>query len=479
VDNDVCVSKAFWSTITAAVPDSAFAGVLAGLLIAAVAALIVWHEQGATESIALFSSGVPILAITTYLFTVIGALHYPPGLDYTKTEGTGDKLCNQLWSEWLLATGSLFIGSAVLVCGLGWALVSYANNLAVNLCKANIRIERVEYVRKFAIRLNAWLTAAIIIAATALLMVTNVLYLVAIGKTNMHLEKFGERWYILFFIYLGGLYFIGRASYVIFIRTRTLIRANKNLCAAYATSGPPAATDSEVNADVGSASPPDTEDARFARRNKLAIRAAQEFAVVIWVALGALLAAYLTSGQAFNQPRGIVVSPVIVIYVVVVYIIVRAAYVLVAGIVELVLAKKDDTPTNNGFIQPVDEGSVERIRINYAFGWLPAATYSVVLLAILGTFVVATFTQGPLWYPWRIFISLLMGGFYPAVVLTLLSSSVPAANDVEQSKWKTLWSNWKALWSKWKKTLWSKWKALLLLSFMPRQTMARPQAAPR
>jgi hypothetical protein len=48
VDNDPCVSNVFWSTITAASPDSSFAGVLAGLLIAAVAALLVqWYQEGA------------------------------------------------------------------------------------------------------------------------------------------------------------------------------------------------------------------------------------------------------------------------------------------------------------------------------------------------------------------------------------------------------------------------------------------------
>jgi len=170
----------------------------------------------------------------------------------------------------------------------------------------------------------------------------------------------------------------------------------------------------------------------------LAMRAAQEFAFVIMVALDALLAAYLTSGEAFNNRRAITLSPAIVIYVVVLYIIVRAAYVLVAGIVELVSAKKDDTPTNNEFIPPAEAKPEERIRIQYDFGWLPAATYSVVLLAILGTFFVAAFTQGPLTPGPRIFISLLLGGFYPAFVLTLLSSSVPAANDVRRSKWETL-----------------------------------------
>jgi hypothetical protein len=202
VDNDPCAPKVGWSTISAASTDSTFAGLLAGLLIAAAAALLVqWYQGGAPPTIALFGSGVPVLTLSTYLFTVIGAVHYPPDTDYKSN------LCSQLWSEWLLATGSLFIGSAVLVCGLGWALVSYADNLGVNLCQANIPIATVERSRRFFIRLNAWLSASITTAATALLIVTSVLYLQAIGYQNVSRELFGVKWYLVFFVYLFGVFF--------------------------------------------------------------------------------------------------------------------------------------------------------------------------------------------------------------------------------------------------------------------------------
>lgn len=451
MDSDPCSKNVLWSTITAASPDSTFAGVLAGLLIAAVAALLVqWYTEGAPPTIALFGSGVPILALSTYLFTIIGALHYPEKLDDGTPVDSKSPLCNQLWSEWLLATGSLFIGSAVLVCGLGWALVSYADNLAVKLCETNIRnipIKRIEDGRKFFIRLNAWLSAAVTTAATALLMVTTVVYLTAIDQQGLNREIFGKTWYLLFFVYLFGLYFIGRASYVVFSRTRSARHANKKSCAAYVASDQPVATDNEgMKAGAGPAGPPAPKDPRFARRKELAIRAAQEFAVVILVALVALLAASMTSGQAFNQPRTknalsherIEVSPEIVIYVVVLYIIVRAIYVLVMGVIESVSANKDGTATNNEAIPPANAKSVERIRIRYDPGRLRTTTYSVVFLAILGTFFVAVLTQGPLWSFWRIMISLFLGGLYPAVVLAGLSSSVPAAEDARKPKWEKL-----------------------------------------
>ena len=167
------------------------------------------------------------------------------------------------------------------------------------------------------------------------------------------------------------------------------------------------------------------------------MRAVQEFVVVMWVALGALLAVYLTSEYVEDRHWG-TVSPKMVTYVVVLYIIVRAIYVVVMRIVELASAKKDDTPTNNEAVPPANAKPEERVRIKYDFGRLSTTTYSVVFLAILGTFFVAVLTQGPLWTVPRIIISLFLGGLYPAVVLAGLSSSVPAAEDVRMPKWETL-----------------------------------------
>ncbi|MGA9360330.1 MAG: hypothetical protein WBW75_20750 [Mycobacterium sp.] len=446
MDNDPCSARVYWSGISAATADSAFAGVLAGLLIAAVAALLVsWYQGAGPQTIALFGSGVPVLALSTYLFTVIGALRYPDpkNVDYKTPGGPGDTLCSQLWSEWLLATASLFIGSAVLVCGLGWALVSYADNLAVKLCETNIAIERVEYGRGFFIRLNAWLSAAVTTAATALLIVTSVIYLAAIGQQNMHSG------YLLFFIYLSGLCLIGRASFVIFSRTSSARRANKKSCAAYAAGGTPVAADNDgIKAGVGPAIPPVAQDLRFARRKELAMRAAREFGFVAYVAFAALLAVPMTSGTAFNHQRkieispgifiNIAVSPDIVIKVVVLYIIVRSIYVLIARIVELVSAKKDDTPTGNEAIPPANAQSVERVRMAWDPGRLHATTYTVVFLAVLETFFVVALTQGPLLPVPRIFISLFLGGLYPAIVLAGLSSSVPAAEGVRRPTWETV-----------------------------------------
>jgi hypothetical protein len=135
VDHDLCTTTTYWSTITAASADSTLAGVLAGLLVAAAAALLIQWHKGAGSTIALFGSGVPALMFSTYLFTVIAGVDYPEKLDYKTPGAEGDKLCSQVWSEWLLAIGLLWIGSAILACGLGWLLVSYANDDSVKLCK--------------------------------------------------------------------------------------------------------------------------------------------------------------------------------------------------------------------------------------------------------------------------------------------------------------------------------------------------------
>jgi hypothetical protein len=407
-DPDPCSKGVVWSSISAASAEATLAGLLAGLLIAAAAALIVqWYQGAAPPTIALFGSGVPALMLSTYLFVVIAGVDYPKDTDYKSN------LCNQLWSQWVLAMGLLLVGTAILVCGLGWALIIYADNLAVDFCKTNIPITKVSLTtiedrRDFLIRLNAWLSGASITAATVLLLVTNVTYLKAIGQGKLNREKFGEKWYLLFFVFLFGMYFIGRSSYVVFIRTRSARRANKASCAAYAAGGPPVATHDEGIKAV----------------------AASEFVLVMCIVLSALLAAYMTS-QAVKDA----VSPTIAIYVVVLYVIVRAIYVLIARIVELASAKKDDTPTDNDAVPPANAESAERIRINYSRGRLRVTTYSVVALAILGTFFVAALAFGPLSTPARIFISLFLGGFYPAAILTGLSDSVPAAADVRKPRW--------------------------------------------
>jgi hypothetical protein len=447
---DPCSAPVLWSSIGAADTDATLAGVLAGLLIAAAAALIVqWYQGSDAHTIALFGSGVPVLALSTFLFTVIA------GMDLSDNNLNGAKIlpavCSQLWSQWLLAINVLFVGSAILVSGLGWALVSYGDTLAVRFCERDVPIKTVEDRRRFFIRLNAWLSSAMITASIAILVVTTILYLKAVAYPYpdraeyaanpqyrhdvdlRHEYNLKNETYLFFFVYLFGIYLIGRASYVVFIRTRSALLANESSCAAYATGESPVAADREGAKSLSSGGGPAGKDPRLARRRKLPMRAAQEFVILAWVALSALLAIFPTSKIVVNRYWG-GVSGYTVIWVV-------AVYVLIVGIVELVPAKKGDTPTHKAAVPPANAESVERIRIEYHFGLLTATTYSVVLFVVLGTFFVAALTQGslsthaPSWANPQIIISVLLGGLYPAIVLTGLSSSVPAAGDVKLPKW--------------------------------------------
>ena len=447
-----------WSSIGAADTDATLAGVLTGLLIAAAAALIVqWYQGSDAHTIALFGSGVPVLALSTFLFTVIA------GMDLSDNNLNGVDIlpvCSGLWSQWLLAINVLFVGSAILVCGLGWALVSYGDTLAVRFCERNVPIKTVEDRRRFFIRLNAWLSSAMITASIAILVVTTILYLKAVAypypdrikyanPSNeqyrlevgaQHEHNLKNETYLIFFVYFFGVYLIGRAAYVVFVRTSSALRANKESCAAYAAGGPAVAADREGIKSSIAAEGPAGKDPKFSQRTKLAIRAAQKFVVVLWVALSALLAVCLTSFVVISRPwGGFSGKEVSWIFIGVV-----AVYVLIVGIIELVPAGKGDTPTYNIAVPPANADSVERIRIEYHFGLLTVTTYSVVLFVVLGTFFVAALTQGPLstqppsWTNPQLILSLVLGGLYPALVLTGLSSSVPAAEDVELPKWEII-----------------------------------------
>ena len=78
--------------------------------------------------------------------------------------------------------------------------------------------------------------------------------------------------------------------------------------------------------------------------------------------------------------------------------------------------------------QEADE-SVDRIRIEYSVGCLSTATRAVVVLAILGAFFDVALTQGAFGGPQSV-ITLFLGGLFPAALLTGLSHSIPAADDV-------------------------------------------------
>ena len=117
-----CFSNVGWDVLQGAGADLTIAGVLAGFLISAVAALLVRYDRTDPDTIALFASGVPALTLSSYLFSLLTGTKLPEDYD--------PEVCGQIWSQWLSAFTTLLIGGSVLLCGLGWALVSYGDNLA-------------------------------------------------------------------------------------------------------------------------------------------------------------------------------------------------------------------------------------------------------------------------------------------------------------------------------------------------------------
>ncbi|WP_139104587.1 hypothetical protein [Gordonia sp. UCD-TK1] len=127
-----CVSEEVpWSIITSAATNSSLAAVLAGLLIATIAVLYVENKYEG-HTIALFSAGVVVLALDSYLFSHLTGI---------KPYGTSDEriaaACERAWLQAAPASGMLAVGAVALTCGLAWMMASYvvkwANDPSMNL----------------------------------------------------------------------------------------------------------------------------------------------------------------------------------------------------------------------------------------------------------------------------------------------------------------------------------------------------------
>jgi hypothetical protein len=413
--NDPCTGGVWWSAITAASGDSTLAGVLAGLLIAAAAALLVgWYEESDPHTIALFGSGVPALAFSTYLFTVIAGMSFPPRDDHN--DAVVSTVCSQMWSQWLLAMGLLFIGGAVLVCGLGWALVSYADNLAVKLCQRGL-LNTVQGRRQYFIRLSGWLSGGVITTTIALLISANIVYVKTIPQGFLGSTE--AKWYTTFSVFTLGILFILRSTYVAVVRTLSAQLANRRSCVAYAGAGVrPAPERRPMQRLRARASSLGGSGGRV-------VLAAKEFATVVLVALGAALAVHMTTT---SSGRHYWAAPSrLVLLVVGLYVVARLTGGVIARMARGSAADNDDTSPNLRVLEAADgDDKYQRIRIKYSLGKLSVTTRCVVGLAILAAFFDVALTQGAFGTA-QIVMSLLLGGVCPAVVLVGLSESIPAA----------------------------------------------------
>jgi hypothetical protein len=425
---DPCVGNIGWSVLGGAAADSALAGVLAGFLIVAATALLVqWNDRSDSDTFALFASGVPALTLSSYLFTVLSPTQPGPN--------PGPKVCGQVWGQWLPAFAMLLIGASVLLCGLGWALVSYSDNLAVKLIEKNQPMKRVEESRRFFISLSGWLSLGGTTAMTCWLIAANIIFLkattgrqVGYGKDQKTIyaplfEFFHVKWYLMFFVFLIGLDVVVRSAYLIIWRTRAARQENVASCIRYV----PGVYESRTPLDV--------------RENKLTERVAQEICIVVVIALGTLLAEYLTNRTVGERFSGTTTCRIIGVLVVG-YAIARLTYY---GIVSLFGPKLRKQGTTESFAEadvmirstPSTEIPEDAIRIKFSLRRLGATSYHVVFFAILGTVLGAAYTQGSLSPNWRTGLTLLVGGLYPAGMLLGLSYAVPAGPAAKLPEWKT------------------------------------------
>jgi hypothetical protein len=419
-----CLGNAGWSVLEGAPADSTLAGVLAGFLIAAAVALLLqWYDRSDPDTVALFASGVPALTLSSYLFTVLSGTQPDP------------TVCDQMWSQWLPALAMILIGGAVLLCGLGWALVSYGDNLAVKLIEKNRPMRKVEESRRFFISLSGWLSLGGTTATTCWLIAANVVYLKGtsgrqVGDKTVYpfFEFLNVKWSIMFFVFLFGLYVMVRSAYLVIWRTFTARRENITSCTRYV----PGVYDEP-------STPLD------ARANKLGERVAKEICIAVVIGLGALLANYLTN-QAVGERFSGTTTRCIVGIVLVAYAIARLAYYAVVRMVRQFFGSTlrgqsmaERYAEADAMIRrtPSTEIPEDAIRIKYSLRRLSATSYHVVFFAILATSFAAALTQGPLWTNWRTGLSLFVGGLYPAAILLGLSYAVPAGPATKLPEWKT------------------------------------------
>ncbi|MCX2936621.1 hypothetical protein [Mycobacterium pinniadriaticum] len=122
---DQSCSSDQWSMVTSAASISQLAGVLGGFLITAIALLFDRNSREAVYTLAMFSSAVLILMLDSYLFSIISGTVVPD-------DGDRQGICAIAWSQGVLATGMLALGTTALFGGLGWMLASHAVSKAAD-----------------------------------------------------------------------------------------------------------------------------------------------------------------------------------------------------------------------------------------------------------------------------------------------------------------------------------------------------------
>ncbi len=394
-------------------------------------------------------------------------------------------MCFQLWSQWNVAMALLAVGGAALVCGTAWALVVYGEKVADDLTRKNKIdteslsepiscdscstasldvIQRIMLLRRFLIFLGGGLSAVGIGTAIIMLVIANLLYIKAVRRVNINFDLYGDWCYLVFIVFVVGLYVLCRVTYLVF--TRTVSAATGNIVACRkkreeVEHGP---------SPVMHKKDPYTScfflDSLCLLLEKIVmypVRVMRRALVLLIVALlsglGTELARrmgnYTVHKQAESDQKAAVHASMDVQLVPSWWIDVKIVGVVVLAVVAfLVLGRacgciyrlcrrryKGGNKQSHGLGNKKSHGLgagkghqpiKDTIQIRYDFGRPFSATYHIVGLAILSIIVAAIFTQGDLWQDGRgIGLAIFVGGVYPVGTLLGLSYSVAACEDEE------------------------------------------------
>lgn len=140
---------------------SKVAAALGAFLITAIALYLKGEVRESVHTMALFSSAVLILVLSSFVFSLLTG---------TTVAATGDRreICATAWTQGTLAIGMLAVGATALFGGLGWMLAGHA----AGRMDPQDGEDRAGYV--FLTKLGGWLTFAATMSTTLLLSETTI-----------------------------------------------------------------------------------------------------------------------------------------------------------------------------------------------------------------------------------------------------------------------------------------------------------------
>lgn len=202
--DELCTSDQ-WSVLSSAASHSQFAGVLGGFLITAIALLMDKKNRESIHTLALFSSAVLILMLSSFLFSLITGNQVP-------AEGDARGICAVAWTQGAVSTGMLAAGATALFGGLGWMLASHAVNRVSEQDPEDVG------AYCFLADLGGWLTFAAAMTTTLILSETAVDYL------HFMYARRPDLWVTGLIITVAALVIL--ADFVlVYVRTKTLRRS--------------------------------------------------------------------------------------------------------------------------------------------------------------------------------------------------------------------------------------------------------------